>query len=191
VQDEICGRSMRPSSETVCGYCGHFREAESLVPEWQCPACKTPYVKAQSRREREQASAGASFQKPPTTRTKGSNHTIPRWLWQGGVLLALVFVASRFVSIGKIETSSPAVVAPAGEVWLFTRNGCGYCTKAKDLLAEKGYAYTELNVDTDPRAKEMFQKLQAPGVPVTLVGDREIIGYNPNAIVTAINKTRR
>jgi hypothetical protein len=41
---------------------------------------------------------------------------------------------------------------------------------------EKGYAYTELNVETDANAKELFEKLQAPGVPVMLVGDREIIG---------------
>ena len=58
-------------------------------------------------------------------------------------------------------------------------------------MAEKGYTYIELNVDTDANAKKLFQKLQAPGVPVMLVGDREIIGYDPDAIVKAIKKARK
>lgn len=184
---------MTQLSGTVCGYCGHVREAESLVPEWQCPACETAYAKAQSRREREQfPGASASFQTaPPAAQPIGSKFTIPGWLWQGGILLALAFVLSRFVSIEKVAPSPPAVVAPSGEVWLFTRNGCSYCKKVKDLLADKGYTYTELNVDADASARDMFEKLQAPGVPVTLVGDREIIGYNPNEIVKAIKKARK
>ena len=46
-------------------------------------------------------------------------------------------------------------------------------------------------METDANAKELFQKLQAPGVPVMLVGDREIIGYDPDAIVKAIKKGRK
>ena len=184
---------MTQSSGIVCGYCDHVREAESHVPEWQCPACNTPYAKAHLRREREQfPRVSASFQTaPPAAQVRGSNFTIPRWLWQLGFLLVLLFVASRFVSIERIEPTPPAVVAPEGEVWLFSRNGCGYCKKVKDLMAEKGYTYTELNVDTDANAKKLFQKLQAPGVPVMLVGDREIIGYDPDAIVKAIKKARK
>lgn len=187
---------MTQSSRIVCGYCDHVREAESHVPEWQCPTCKTPYAKAHLRREREQfPRASASFQTAsPEDQAIGSNFTIPRWLWQLGFLLVLVFVASRFVSIEsieRVEPPPPAIVAPAGEVWLFSRDGCGYCKKVKDLLAEKGYAYTELNVETDANAKELFEKLQAPGVPVMLVGNREIIGYDPDAIVKAIKKARK
>lgn len=43
----------------------------------------------------------------------------------------------------------------------------------------------------DSITKELFEKLQAPGVPVMLVGDREIIGYDPDAIVKAIKKARK
>lgn len=184
---------MTQLSGIVCGYCSHVREAESLVPEWQCPACKTAYAKAQSRREREQfPSEPVSFRTAlPAPQSQKSKFILPNWLWQGGVLLALFFVLSRFISIENVAQPPPAVVAPAGEVWLFTRNGCGYCKKVKDLLADKGYNYTELNVDTDANAGEMFKKLQAPGVPVTLVGDLEIIGYNPDEILKAVKKARK
>lgn len=182
---------MAQSTTTKCCYCGHVREPETLAPEWQCPACNTAYAKAQLRLENEQLHRQPQPIRTPTPVATRTGLSLPGWLWKGGLLLVLVFVLSRFISIEKNELPPPAVAAPAGEVWMFTRDSCGYCKKLKAELGEKGFTFTELNIDSDAHAKEMFDKLEAPGVPVTLVGDKLIVGYNPGEIVSAIKKMRK
>ncbi|SDP49241.1 glutaredoxin 3 [Phyllobacterium sp. YR620] len=40
------------------------------------------------------------------------------------------------------------------DVTIYTRNGCGYCTAAKSLLAEKGVAFVEHNASLEPSARQ-------------------------------------
>ncbi len=40
------------------------------------------------------------------------------------------------------------------DVTIYTRNGCGYCTAAKGLLAEKGVAFVEHNATLEPVARQ-------------------------------------
>lgn len=63
---------------------------------------------------------------------------------------------------------------------IYTKPGCGYCTQAKDHLSKLGLAYEEINVATDPAARE---KLIAEGhqtLPVLYAGDTLLVqgGYN-------------
>ena len=45
------------------------------------------------------------------------------------------------------------------EVEIYTRDLCGFCTRAKQLLNEKGWAYTEINISSEPhRRSEMEQR---------------------------------
>ena len=46
-----------------------------------------------------------------------------------------------------------------GDVIIYTRNWCGFCTAAKNLLTKKGVAFTEFNASDDPSYRgEMMQK---------------------------------
>ena len=53
-------RSREPLTETTstgiqCGHCGHRREADATVPDWQCPCCSSAYNKvdpAEKKREK-------------------------------------------------------------------------------------------------------------------------------------------
>lgn len=184
---------MLKKTGTVCGYCGHVRALDSLAPEWQCPSCETAYAKASGRREKEQFPGrfAESISVSSKKTSAGSGFTVPAWVWLGAVLLGIVFTLSRYVTIEKHEEPAPAVAAPAGEVWVFSRNGCGYCRKEKEFLREKGYAFTELDLDNDSNARELYSKLNVPGVPVTLVGEKMIYGYQPDLIEKAIKKAKK
>lgn len=39
-------------------------------------------------------------------------------------------------------------------VEMFTTAICPYCVAAKNLLKQKGFAYTEIRVDTDPQRRD-------------------------------------
>ena len=79
-------------------------------------------------------------------------------------------------SAGEIRTA--AVVAPrAGEIWIYTTQRCGYCTRAKKHMNRKGVRFFEKDVDAHPQYEAEFRALGGRGVPVTLAGQRRINGY--------------
>jgi glutaredoxin len=56
----------------------------------------------------------------------------------------------------------------------------------KEFLSREGVAFTAKNVDEDDRA---YDELIARGfrtVPVTIIGERAVKGYDPAALKTAI-----
>jgi glutaredoxin 3 len=56
---------------------------------------------------------------------------------------------------------------------------CGYCERAKQLLARKGVAFEELRVDLDPAAREaMLARSGRRTVPQVFIGDTHVGGYS-------------
>lgn len=69
------------------------------------------------------------------------------------------------------------------EITLYGHNECAYCLKAKELLAQRGLDYTEVNVREDERARELVYELcDARGVkrtvPQIVIGHEHIGGYD-------------
>ena len=49
----------------------------------------------------------------------------------------------------------------------------------KEYLSRKGISYTDINVAVDrAKAKEMIEKSGQMGVPVILVDDKVVVGFN-------------
>lgn len=88
----------------------------------------------------------------------------------------------------KIRINSydgPALVSKArgtptapNEVLVYTTSWCGVCKMAKAYLDSKGVRYRELDVETDPSAKQEFARLGGRGVPVILVGENRMDGFD-------------
>lgn len=64
------------------------------------------------------------------------------------------------------------------EVVIYTKFGCGYCFRAKQLLDERGVTYTEHDITMGgPRRDEMIAKApQARTVPQIFIGDTHVGG---------------
>jgi glutaredoxin-like YruB-family protein len=75
------------------------------------------------------------------------------------------------------------------EIQVFSTPSCPYCTKIKKWLDQNNYEYTEHNVAEDKeKAKEMMEKTGQRGVPQTFVGDKAIVGFQPDKIEEAIEQ---
>ncbi len=61
---------------------------------------------------------------------------------------------------------------------IFTSNTCGYCHEAKKYLDAKGVTYTEKNVSTDMDARKELMDQGFMGVPVIMVDDETIQGFD-------------
>ncbi len=69
-------------------------------------------------------------------------------------------------------------------VTIYSTPSCHFCHMAKDFFKEKNIAYTDYNVAADPeKRKELIEKSGQMGVPVILIGDQMVIGFNKPKVV--------
>ena len=68
-------------------------------------------------------------------------------------------------------------------VVVYTTPTWPYCHRAKEYLSHKGVAFTEHNVAVDrDKAKEMIDKSKQMGVPVIIIDDNVIVGFNQSKL---------
>jgi glutaredoxin 3 len=65
------------------------------------------------------------------------------------------------------------------EITVYTTPTCGYCRHLKSYLEQRGVEYTERDVSVDrDAAEEMVQRSGQMGVPVTVIGDQVVVGFD-------------
>ena len=74
-------------------------------------------------------------------------------------------------------------------VKVYSTNSCPWCVKAKNYLSSLNVEYIDLNVQEDMEAREeMVSKSKQMGVPVLDINGEIIVGFDRNAIDSALNK---
>lgn len=75
-------------------------------------------------------------------------------------------------------------------VTIYSTPNCTYCKHTKEFLTEKNIAFTEVDVAADPqKAMEMREISGQMGVPVTVIDDNVIIGFDKDALVQVLGIT--
>jgi len=73
-------------------------------------------------------------------------------------------------------------------VTIYSTPTCHFCQLAKDFLKEKGIAYTEFDVAHDlERRQEMISKSGQMGVPVIMVGETLIVGFDREKLASTLS----
>lgn len=67
-------------------------------------------------------------------------------------------------------------------VKIYTSTTCAYCHAAKEYLEEKGVSYEEKNISTDSDAKKELISMGYMGVPIIMVDDDVVEGFNKNKL---------
>ena len=63
------------------------------------------------------------------------------------------------------------------KIEIYTTSYCPYCDAAKKLLKERGFAYTEINVDDPSKKEELKNKTGWRTVPQIFLDEKLIGGY--------------
>lgn len=87
----------------------------------------------------------------------------------------------------KIEVT-PAKPA-AASVTVLVAEWCGYCRMLEAFLKGRGITYTRYDIETSTKGRALYQKHGTGGVPITLVDNRPIRGFDPAAILKALKKS--
>ncbi len=65
------------------------------------------------------------------------------------------------------------------KVIVYSTPTCPYCKRVKDYLTQKEVSFSDYNVAEDrEKAKEMIDKSKQMGVPVIVIGDDVVVGFN-------------
>lgn len=65
------------------------------------------------------------------------------------------------------------------EVIIYSTPTCHFCHMAKDYFTEKGVSFTDYNVaENQEKKQEMIEMTGQLGVPVILIGDNAIVGFD-------------
>jgi glutaredoxin-like YruB-family protein len=74
------------------------------------------------------------------------------------------------------------------KVIIFTTPTCSFCNAAKRYFREKNIRFTEVDVSSDQKAAmDMYRRTGQMGVPVILINNRPIVGFDVNKINQMLN----
>ena len=72
-------------------------------------------------------------------------------------------------------------------VTIYSTPTCHFCQLTKEFFAQNNVQYTEHNVASDmEKRQEMIDKSGQMGVPVILVGDELIVGFDKEKLSSAL-----
>lgn len=66
----------------------------------------------------------------------------------------------------------------APRITLYSTRNCPHCRQAKQYLQQRGLRFQEFDVQQNKRAQKAFAQLGARSVPVIMIGDTRIDGFD-------------
>jgi mycoredoxin len=107
------------------------------------------------------------------------------WVW--ALALGGVFALQHRADIQHWLNPPPPIVVPAGfEAILYATAWCPYCAKTRKLLAERHIPYREYDIEKSAEGMAQYQQLHGNGVPVLVIKDKVIHGFDADAIAAAL-----
>ena len=71
------------------------------------------------------------------------------------------------------------IMATQPKVTIYSTPSCHFCHAAKDYFTENHVAFTDFDVAADlPKRQEMIEKSGQMGVPVIVIGDEIVVGFD-------------
>lgn len=67
-------------------------------------------------------------------------------------------------------------------VEIYTSDTCGYCHSAKDYFKQNNIQFVEHNISADASARKELIKKGYRSVPVIVIGNEEILGFDKEKI---------
>ncbi len=74
----------------------------------------------------------------------------------------------------------------ASDIIVYTGIHCAPCDAVKGFLKEHGYSWQERNVNTQKEAREEMRAMGMRSIPVTVIGDFTIQGFDREKLEEAL-----
>ncbi|GFO67360.1 hypothetical protein GMLC_09390 [Geomonas limicola] len=110
-----------------------------------------------------------------------------RWYGRGYVRLFLILVTALFI-YGCSGGAQVKRDEGPGRVVVYTRTGCPYCAQARKYLTAHQVPFVEYDIFKTEKGKRDFQTLKGVGVPIFIVGDKRMDGYDENRLAVLLKE---
>jgi glutaredoxin-like protein NrdH len=77
-------------------------------------------------------------------------------------------------------------MSETSQVVVYSSTNCHYCGKLKSYLNEQSIPFEERNIDKDEHYAEELWNMGMRSVPVTVIGDTKILGFNQTQLNSAL-----
>lgn len=162
-----------------CPKCQYIRKPGDTAPDWQCPSCGVAYAKYINRNISGEAPA------PVPAGCARSRGLVPVTLL---LLVLALFIGISLAYSNSSNNSQTRVVQTNGSVRvvLYGTQSCGYCRRVRTWFDRAGIRYVDKDIGHSRQAWQEFRELGGRGVPVLIIGDNVIHGYNRRSIERAL-----
>ncbi len=107
---------------------------------------------------------------------------------RSGFVNICIFYHYDILKIGRKLLTNKIIIM--NKVIVYSTPTCHFCHMAKDFFKEKNIAFEDFDVSQDlAKRKEMVDKSGQMGVPVILIGNQIIVGFNKPKIVELLGIT--
>lgn len=76
------------------------------------------------------------------------------------------------------------------QVVLYGTETCPYCVQARKYLRERQIAFVDFDINNSEKGRRDFSALGGKGVPLILIGNRQVSGFNQASIDAALGKIK-
>lgn len=76
------------------------------------------------------------------------------------------------------------------KVALYGTETCPYCVQARKYLRERKIDFVDFDINNSEKGRRDFSALGGKGVPLILIGNRQMSGFNQAAIDAALGKIK-
>ena len=103
------------------------------------------------------------------------------------VFLVVVFSFNREILAEASAPKTPPENKPK-IVEIYTLPDCPWCKKTCELFSENNVDFIEYDITALEDNRKRFDELGSRGVPLIIIGDNRILGYNKDTLKKAILK---
>jgi glutaredoxin len=176
-----------------CPKCHYTRRPEDTAPDWECPNCGIAIAKYLAHQQQTLANTPQIKWVPGAPSQLEMQRRITLW---GFMLAAACILYGLFHLIGKpdVPLNDPktraAIFAHTDhKVVMYSTSWCPYCAMTREYFKSRNIDYLERDIERDAEADRIYQEvLHAEGIPVIVIGDEVIMGYDEEAISEALSR---
>jgi len=82
----------------------------------------------------------------------------------------------------EVARNDPRLHTGDDGIVLLSTAWCGYCKRVKAAFDAAGVGYEELDIETSDAGERAYDALRGRGVPITVVGQDVVYGYNADKL---------
>ncbi len=103
-------------------------------------------------------------------------------------VVGILLFRTEFVQNALNPPRDYSALKDVAPVTMYSTDWCGYCAKTRRFFERNKIAYIEYDIEKSEKAKLEYDQLGGVGVPIVLVKNKLVRGYNTGLITAYLDE---